>query len=122
MLLHFPGRPLTVVFEPHTFSWRDPAAIAWYDTVFDGVARVLLLPPPTHGAGAAQSSQEEIALRIAAAGAPVTPVADAPAVLADLSSSLIGGEVVLLLSSGPLDGLPATLPPLLEARFPPPVS
>ena len=23
MLLHYPDRPLTVVFEPHTFSWRN---------------------------------------------------------------------------------------------------
>ena len=122
ILLHFPDRPCVVVFEPHTFSWRDPAAIAWYDTVFDGVARVLLLPPPTHGAGAAQSSQGGIALRIAAAGVPVTPLVDAAAVLADLAATLTGAEVVLLLSSGPLDGLPATLPPVLEARFPPPLS
>ena len=118
MLLHFPGRPLTVVFEPHTFSWRDPAAVAWYDTVFEGVARVLLLPPPVHGAGAAQLTQGAIAARVAAAGVQVTPVADGAAVLADLAATLTGAEVVLLLSSGPLDGLPASLPPLLETIFP----
>jgi UDP-N-acetylmuramate: L-alanyl-gamma-D-glutamyl-meso-diaminopimelate ligase len=118
ILLHFPTRPCVVVFEPHTFSWRDPAALAWYDSVFEGVARVLLLPPPTHGDATAQSSQGDIALRIAAAGVPVTPLADAAAVLTDLSATLAGEEVVLLLSSGPLDGLPATLPPLLDGRFP----
>jgi UDP-N-acetylmuramate: L-alanyl-gamma-D-glutamyl-meso-diaminopimelate ligase len=117
MLLHFPSRPLVVVFEPHAFSWRDPAALAWYDTVFEGVARVLLLPPPPNGADPAQSTQGQIAARIAAAGVEMTPVAGAAAVLADLKSSLGGGEVVLLLSSGPLDGLPATLPPVLEDRF-----
>ena len=36
MLLHFPTGRCVVVFEPHTFSWRDPAALAWYDTVFAG--------------------------------------------------------------------------------------
>ena len=119
ILLHFPTRPCVVVFEPHTFSWRDPAGLAWYDSVFEGVARVLLLPPPTHGAGTAQSSQGEIARRIADAGVRVTQVAGAAAVLADLSATLAGEEVVLLLSSGPLDGLPDTLPPLLDGRFRP---
>ena len=34
IFLHFPGRPAVVVFEPHTFSWRNQAALGWYDTVF----------------------------------------------------------------------------------------
>ena len=119
ILLHFPERPCVVVFEPHTFSWRDPAALPWYDTVFEGVARVLLLPPPRHGAGQAQSTQGQIAARIAAAGVAVTPVADGSAVLADLAATLAGDEVILLLSSGPLDALPETLPRWLEIRFAP---
>jgi UDP-N-acetylmuramate: L-alanyl-gamma-D-glutamyl-meso-diaminopimelate ligase len=119
MLLHFPRRPCLVVFEPHTFSWRDPLALDWYDSVFAGVARVLLLPPPTHGASDAQSTQGQIAERIAAAGVAVSPMAGAGAVLADLEAALAGDEVILLLSSGPLDGLPQTLPALLERRFPP---
>ena len=122
ILLHFPRRPCVVVFEPHTFSWRDPAALAWYDTVFDGVARVLLLPPPDHGAGPAQSSQRDIAGRIARAGISVTALAGADTVLQNLEVTLVGDEVILLLSSGPLDGLPASLPPALEAAFPPPTS
>jgi UDP-N-acetylmuramate: L-alanyl-gamma-D-glutamyl-meso-diaminopimelate ligase len=119
ILLHFPDRPCVVVFEPHTFSWRDPAALAWYDSVFEGVARVLLLPPPRHGAGQAQSTQDQIAERIAAAGVPVTAAEDGSAVLADLAATLTGDEVILLLSSGPLDALPETLPPWLETRFAP---
>ncbi len=119
ILLHFSHRPCVVVFEPHTFSWRDPAALPWYDTVFEGVARVLLLPPPTHGAGQTQSTQDQIAARIAAAGVSVTTVAGAPAVLENLAATLTGEEVVLLLSSGPLDGLPVSLPPLLETSFAP---
>jgi UDP-N-acetylmuramate: L-alanyl-gamma-D-glutamyl-meso-diaminopimelate ligase len=119
ILLHFPTRPCVVIFEPHTFSWRDPAAIGWYDTVFNGAARVLLLPPPTHGAGATQSSQDQIATRIAKAGVPVITARDGQAVIAELSSTLTGAEVLLLLSSGPLDGLPSRLPAWLEARFPP---
>jgi UDP-N-acetylmuramate: L-alanyl-gamma-D-glutamyl-meso-diaminopimelate ligase len=120
ILLHFPARACVVVFEPHAFSWRDPAAIAWYDEVFAGVARVLLLPPPSHqGAGRPPLTQGEIAARIAAAGVQVTAMPDGGAVIAALEGGLAGDEVILLLSSGPLDGLPATLPPWLDARFAP---
>ena len=116
--LHFPSRPLVVVFEPHTFSWRNAEALAWYDTVFEGVSRVLVLPPPTHGAGAHQQlSFAEIIDRILAAGVDASPMANGDAVLADLAASLTGEEVVLLLSSGPLDGLAERLPAELEARF-----
>ena len=37
--------------------------------------------------------------------------------IAELAATLAGDEVILLLSSGPLDGLPETLPPWLETRF-----
>ena len=116
--LHFPSRPLVVVFEPHTFSWRNEEAKAWYDSVFAGVAKVLLLPPPEHGAGShAQMSQADILARVRAAGVAAEPVANGAATLAALDASLSGGEVLLLLSSGPLDGLAATAPRLLDQRF-----
>ena len=110
MLLHYPDRPLVVVFEPHTFSWRSRDALAWYDTVFEGAARVLIAPPPSHGAGSHnQSSFEEILGRVAATGVPVASVRSADEAIGRLSG-LRGNEVVLLLSSGPLLGLPDALP------------
>jgi UDP-N-acetylmuramate: L-alanyl-gamma-D-glutamyl-meso-diaminopimelate ligase len=118
ILLHFPDRPAVVVFEPHTFSWRNEAALEWYDTVFEGVSRVLLLAPPSHGAeGHAQVGQAAILERIRAAGVPARGVAGAEASLADLKATLTGQEVVLLLSSGPLDGLATSLPRMLEETF-----
>ena len=117
LLLHYPYRPLTVVFEPHTFSWRSRDALPWYDTVFEGVARVLMIPPPIHGAATHhQSSYEEILARTAAAGVPVEPTPSAAAVIAALSG-LRGDEVILLLSSGPLLGLPDSLPPVFDALY-----
>jgi UDP-N-acetylmuramate: L-alanyl-gamma-D-glutamyl-meso-diaminopimelate ligase len=110
MLLHYPDRPLVVVFEPHTFSWRSRDALAWYDTVFEGAARVLIAPPPSHGAGSHnQSSFQEILDRAAATGIPVAGVRSADEAIGRLSL-LRGDEAVLLLSSGPLLGLPETLP------------
>jgi UDP-N-acetylmuramate: L-alanyl-gamma-D-glutamyl-meso-diaminopimelate ligase len=116
--LHFPDRPQVVVFEPHTFSWRNREALSWYDSVFEGVSRVILLPPPTHGAkGHDQLSQADIVARLESAGVAVTPVSGGAEVLARLAGQLEGGEVVLLLSSGPLDGLADTLPRVLDDRF-----
>ncbi|WP_293903837.1 Mur ligase domain-containing protein [Phenylobacterium sp.] len=117
MLLHYPTRPLTVVFEPHTFSWRNRDALAWYDTVFEGVARVLVIPPPHHGEGSHdQSSFPEILARVAAAGVPAEGVETAEAATEALLR-LTGDEVVLLLSSGPLLGLPDSLPPVFDKLY-----
>ncbi|MEO8927317.1 MAG: Mur ligase domain-containing protein [Caulobacteraceae bacterium] len=116
--LYFPRRPAVVVFEPHAFSWRNVESLAWYDTVFGGVARVLLLPPPGHGAQShRQLGQDEILRRIQGAGVAAEGFADGAAVLADLELTLTGDEVVLLLSSGPLDGLARSAPAILDARF-----
>jgi len=117
MLLHYPGRPLVVVFEPHAFSWRSRDALAWYDTVFAGAARVLMAPPPTHGAETHhQSSHGEILARTAAAGVAVEGVTSADDAIQALSG-LTGDEVVLLLSSGPLLGLPDALPPVFDQLY-----
>jgi UDP-N-acetylmuramate: L-alanyl-gamma-D-glutamyl-meso-diaminopimelate ligase len=117
LLLHYPDRPLIVVFEPHAFSWRSREALAWYDTVFKGVARVLIAPPPGHGAQThAQASFEDILARTAASGARVEAVPSAEAAMVALSA-LDGNEVVLLLSSGPLLGLPDRLPAVFDELY-----
>lgn len=117
MLLHYPDRPLTVVFEPHTFSWRSRDALSWYDTVFEGAACVLMIPPPTHGAATHhQSTHAEILARTAGAGVPVEGVTSA-AEATEALNGLKGNEVVLLLSSGPLLGLPDSLPPVFERLY-----
>jgi len=116
--LHFPTRPLIVIFEPHTFSWRNADALDWYGRVFEDVHRVILLPPPTHGAeGHAQLKPEAILRAVQAAGVEAELTEGGAAVTARLDEMLTGEEVVLLLSSGPLDGLPQTLPPRLDARW-----
>ena len=115
--LHFPDRPMTVVFEPHTFSWRSREALSWYDTVFEGVARVLMIPPPGHGSATIdQSSHGEIITRVRAAGLAVEGVTTAAETTAALSH-LAGNEVVLLLSSGPLLGLAETLPAVFDRLY-----
>ena len=85
--------------------------------MFEGVAKVLVIPPPHHGEGShSQTSFEEILARVAAAGVPVEGVETAEAATAALSR-LSGEEVVLLLSSGPLLGLPDSLPPTFDQLY-----
>lgn len=115
--LHFPERRLIVVFEPHTFSWRNREGLAWYDTVFEGSDRVIVIPPPETGAGShAQLTHAEILARISAAGVTAWG-ATTPSEVESLLTDLSGDEVLLLLSSGPLLGLPATLPPLFDRLY-----
>lgn len=115
--LHYPARPLVVVFEPHTFSWRSRDALSWYDTVFEGAARVLVCPPPGHGAESHhQSTFSEILTRVTATGVPTLGVETADEALVALSE-LKGDEIVLLLSSGPLLGLPDRLPGVFERIY-----
>ena len=106
-----------MVFEPHTFSWRSKDALAWYDTVFQGVSRVLIIPPPGHGAETHhQSTHAEILARVHGAGVSVEGPTSAQAVTEQLSH-LKGDEIVLLLSSGPLLGLPDSLPAVIDRLY-----
>lgn len=115
--LHYPTRPLTVVFEPHTFSWRSRDALNWYDTVFDGAAKVLICPPPGHGAESHhQSTFAEILARTQSTGILCQGVETAQAAI-DALSGLEGDEIVLLLSSGPLLGLPDALPAVFDRLY-----
>lgn len=116
--LHFPHRRRIVVFEPHAFSWRNREALAWYDQVFAKTSLVLILPPPAHGAAShAQLSQGEIVARVQGTGIAARAMADAGQVQAELARDMQASDVVLLLSSGPLDGLPASLPAWADGRF-----
>ncbi|MFN7496508.1 MAG: Mur ligase domain-containing protein [Hyphomonadaceae bacterium] len=116
--LHFPARPLVVVFEPHTFSWRNQVALAWYDHVFEGCDQVHILPPPKIGAASqAQLTLSEILSRVHTAGVSAQGIEDTQMFLHDMPETLKGDEVVLLLSSGPLDGLAESLPKRLDTLF-----
>jgi UDP-N-acetylmuramate: L-alanyl-gamma-D-glutamyl-meso-diaminopimelate ligase len=116
--LHFPKRPLVVVFEPHTFSWRNHDALTWYDRVFEGCDHVHILPPPRIGAAShTQLTLSDILSRVQAAGVSAQSLDDTEAFLQRVPASLKGDEVVLLLSSGPLDGLAESLPKRLDALF-----
>jgi UDP-N-acetylmuramate: L-alanyl-gamma-D-glutamyl-meso-diaminopimelate ligase len=117
--LHFPERRLLVVFEPHTFTWRNRAAIADYDDVFAGAARVFIFEPASQGAAThAQLSQDEIVARVKAAGYDAEAISDPKDALRRLDGMLRPDDVVLLLTSGELGGLIKSIPPLVESKYP----
>ena len=112
MLLHFPDRTLTIVFEPHTFSWRNRASLHWYDDIFAGAETIFVLPPETQGASThEQLSYEEILERIGERARRY----EGPERTA---AALTGRDVVLVLTSGDLEGSLDALAEAIAARFP----
>lgn len=117
--MHFPKQRLIVVFEPHTFSWRNRTALAWYDDVFEGAAKVFIYEPAKQGAAThEQLTQAEIVARIKKAGLDVEPIQTPAKALKTIERSLDKNDVILLLTSGNLGGLIETLPRLAEKKFP----
>ena len=117
--LHFPDRRLIVVFEPHTFTWRNRAAIAAYDDVFAGASKIFIFEPASQGATShAQLTQDEIVARTRAANYDAEAINDPDEALRRLGDVLKPNDVVLLLTSGELGGLIREIPQLVEAKFP----
>ena len=117
--LHFPDRRLIIVFEPHTFTWRNRAAIAAYDDVFAGASKVFIFEPASQGAAShAQLTQDEIVARTKAANYDAEAISDPDEALQRLGGILRADDVVLLLTSGELGGLIKRIPRLAEMKFP----
>jgi UDP-N-acetylmuramate: L-alanyl-gamma-D-glutamyl-meso-diaminopimelate ligase len=117
--LHFPDRRLLIVFEPHTFTWRNRAAIAAYDDVFAGASKIFIFEPASQGAGThAQLSQDEIVARVRAANHDAEAIVDPQEALDRLSDVLRPDDVILLLTSGELGGLIRKIPRLVETKYP----
>ena len=117
--LHYPDRRLMVVFEPHTFTWRNREALAAYDDVFDGAAKILIYEPASQGASShAQLTHDEIVDRVRSAKYDAEAIVDPEEALQRLNGILETDDVVLLLTSGELGGLIKTIPRLAEQKYP----
>ena len=119
MKKHFAQRRLLVVFEPHTFSWRNRNKLEWYDDVFSGCDRVFIFEPASQGAGThEQASLNEIMERVYASGVDAMPVHSCDEALAKIGAELRKDDAVLFLSSGDIGGLIKRLPLLAEKQYP----
>ncbi|MBM3609315.1 MAG: hypothetical protein FJX29_12845 [Alphaproteobacteria bacterium] len=119
MTLHFSDRRLIVVFEPHTFSWRNRSTMHWYDDVFDGAAKTFIWHPAQQGAAThGQVTQADIVARIAAADYEVEALGDAQSARDAIIASIDEDCAVLFLTSGNLGGLIESVPARLEELYP----
>jgi UDP-N-acetylmuramate: L-alanyl-gamma-D-glutamyl-meso-diaminopimelate ligase len=119
MRRHFPERRLIVVFEPHTFSWRNRNALAWYDDVFEGAAKVFIYEPADQGAATHQQiSQAVILERVLRSGCDAEAISDPDEAMRAIDGFLQPNDAVLLLTSGNLGGLIDRVPAAAEQKFP----
>jgi UDP-N-acetylmuramate: L-alanyl-gamma-D-glutamyl-meso-diaminopimelate ligase len=119
ILTHFTGRELVVVFEPHTFSWRNRAALHWYDSVFTGASSVYIYKPPLHGSTThEQLTHDEILGRVQATGIPAKSFISPTDGVTEIVQTIHEKSVILILSSGGMEGFIPTLVEALEKQYP----
>ncbi len=117
---HYNDRELIVLFEPHTFSWRNRAGLDQYQTVFDDVSRVYLYKPPMLGAHTHdQLSLDEILSETSAHHAN-TRTFDQNNYREIIHDSNPAKNVILILSSGAFDGLLQKVITEAENKYPTP--
>lgn len=117
--LHFPERRLVIVFEPHTFSWRNREALPWYEEIFKDAAEVFIYKPPLHGADThKQLTLNEIVEKVKESGVSVTGFEETEEAVRKMEKDLKTDDVILLLTSGDLGGLIEDIPALAEKKFP----
>ncbi|MBI2004541.1 hypothetical protein HYS79_00025 [Patescibacteria group bacterium] len=119
MKAHYPKHRLVVVFEPHTFSWRNRDALPWYDDVFVGADHVYIYEPASQGAAThKQLTQEEIVARVQQAGFTAEAISNPADALVKIKNNLRPDDAVLILTSGDLGGLIKSIPAMVEHQFP----
>jgi len=111
---HFPDKKLVVLFEPHSVGWRSRNALEWYDTVFEGVHHVLVYQPPKNS----ELALEDITGRIREAGYLSDGFENAQKGITLLEKNIDDNSVVLILSSGGLNGFIDIAVKWLEGNFP----
>jgi UDP-N-acetylmuramate-alanine ligase len=110
--MHFPTKKIINIFEPHTFGWRNRLNLDWYKDVFSGCGSVYIFKPPTHGASTIdQLTQDEIVNAVKESGITnVVAVSSKSDVYTALKNDLNKDSLIVLTTSGNLDGLPEELP------------
>jgi len=116
--LHFPNQPLTVVFEPYTFSWQNRSAIHWYDSVFKDTKNVLVYKPPGQNKkDFDQLKLDEIVDRIKKTGTDVSGFETPEDGLTILKECVKNNSIILILSSGGFGGFINMTVEWLEKEF-----
>lgn len=106
--LHFPSKKLHIIFEPHTFSWRDPNMQHWYKDTFSGANDVcIVMPPEEHGKNASNSlSAIDIKNLVAQSGINIDIAESKEEARKWYQEKISKDDIVLLLTSGNLENIP----------------
>lgn len=116
--VHFPGKRLIVVFEPHTFSWRNRAYLDQYRTVFNDVDSVYIFhEEEKRMIDSQQVSLNEILEKVRGCGTETYSAMNASELLKQLLPQLCGNEIILIETSGDMGGLVKKIPTEIERRF-----
>lgn len=119
MTIHFPGKRIVTVFEPHTFSWRSREALPWYKDIFSTSDIVIVHKPPMHGARTHdQLNLEEIVKEIKKSKSNVFGINSSDEGIKILENNLRSDDILLLITSGDLGGMIEKSIKLAEAKFP----
>lgn len=118
MKLHFPNKRLVTFFEPYAFSWRNRNFIKWYETVFNGVDEVIMLPAQGHGKMAKdQLTNTEVWQEVKKWWPNTHFIKNEKEGLSLARKILQKGDVVAMVSSGTLLELSESLPKLIDRKF-----
>lgn len=117
--LHFPNKRIVTVFEPHAFSWRNKNTAGWYDNIFDISDETIILSPPEHGKNEhEQIGLEEIIERARKSKEKVYGVKNKKEALEKLEEIVKKDDLIILMSSGDMQGLIEEIPLWAEKKFP----
>ena len=115
---HYPNKSLTVLFEPHTFTWRNRSSLPLYKTAFMGADKVWLYRPASQGeASHNQLSLNEILCMASDHHNNVKPFDDTT-YRHIVEKSDPDKDVLLILSSGNFDGLLQNIAAQAEEAYP----
>jgi len=109
--LHYPKKKLMILFEPHTFSWRNRDALDWYEDVFKEAQHVLVYHPAEQGADThKQLSQDEIVEKINSSGVNAIAIQNEKEMHKKMRENFSIDSIFLILTSGNFDGALDALP------------
>lgn len=106
--LHYPNRKMHVIFEPHTFSWRDKQMAHWYADAFKGTEDVcIVMPAEEHGKETGDALlATDIQNLIEKSGIQATVAENKDLAKDWYQKNVQDGDITLLLTSGDLQNIP----------------
>lgn len=118
MKLHYPERKLLIVFEPHTFTWRNRDGLRYYDDVFRDAEEVLIYEPASQGSTTHnQLTHQEIIDRVLRSGTRARGITSRDEGMRELERIITREYCILLLTSGNLAGLIEDIPQFVDSHF-----